>query len=211
MELKVLKIDGTETADTVNLPDDIFNIEPNNHLIYQAVRVYLANQRQGTNKTKERAEVRGGGKKPFRQKGTGRARQGTSRSPLMPGGGTIFGPKPRNYRLSLPKKAAKLARKSALSIKAKENQIRVVEDFNFDAPKTNDLQSILKALNLDTTKTLLLLPEINQNLYKSGRNLPKCNVMISDKVATYELLNNKMILLQKSAVENLCKSLLSEK
>lgn len=211
MELKVLKIDGTETADTVNLPDDIFNIEPNNHLIYQAVRVYLANQRQGTNKTKERAEVRGGGKKPFRQKGTGRARQGTSRSPLMPGGGTIFGPKPRNYRLSLPKKAAKLARKSALSIKAKENQIRVVEDFNFDAPKTKDLQSILKALNLDTTKTLLLLPEINQNLYKSGRNLPKCNVMISDKVATYELLNNKMILLQKSAVENLCKSLLSEK
>lgn len=211
MELKVLKIDGTETADTVNLPDDIFNIEPNNHLIYQAVRVYLANQRQGTNKTKERAEVRGGGKKPFRQKGTGRARQGTSRSPLMPGGGTIFGPKPRNYRLSLPKKAAKLARKSALSIKAKENQIRVVEDFNFDAPKTKDLQSILKALNLDTTKTLLLLSEINQNLYKSGRNLPKCNVMISDKVATYELLNNKMILLQKSAVENLCKSLLSEK
>lgn len=210
MELKVLKIDGTETTETVNLPDEVFNIEPNNHLIYQAVRVYLTNQRQGTNKTKERAEVRGGGKKPFRQKGTGRARQGTSRSPLMPGGGTIFGPKPRNYRLSLPKKAAKLARKSALSLKAKENQIKVVEDFSFESPKTKDLQSILKALNLDSTKTLLLLPDTNQNLYKSGRNLPKCNVMISDKVATYDLLDNKMILMQKSAVENLCKSLLSE-
>lgn len=210
MELKVLKIDGTETTETVKLPDEVFNIEPNNHLIYQAVRVYLTNQRQGTNKTKERAEVRGGGKKPFRQKGTGRARQGTSRSPLMPGGGTIFGPKPRNYRLSLPKKAAKLARKSALSLKAKENQIKVVEDFSFEAPKTQDLHSILKALNLDSTKTLLLLPETNQNLYKSGRNLPKCNVMISDKVATYDLLDNKMILLQKSAIENLCKSLLSE-
>lgn len=209
MELKVYKIDGTETSETVKLPEEVFNVEPNNHLIYQAVRVYLTNQRQGTNKTKERAEVRGGGRKPFRQKGTGRARQGTSRSPLMPGGGTIFGPKPRNYRLSLPKKAARLARKSALSLKAKENQIKIVEDFSFESPKTKDLHSILKALDLDTTKTLLILPDNNSNLYKSGRNLPKCNVMISDKVATYELLDNKMILLQKSAVENLCKSLLS--
>ncbi|KAA0210721.1 MAG: 50S ribosomal protein L4 [Ignavibacteriaceae bacterium] len=209
MELKVYKIDGTESSETVNLPDEIFNIEPNNHLIYQAVRVFLTNQRQGTSKAKERSEVKGGGKKPFRQKGTGRARQGTSRSPLMAGGGTIFGPKPRYYRLSLPKKAARLARKSALSIKAKENQIKVVEDFKFENPKTKDLHSILKALKLETTKTLLLLPENNSSLYKSGRNLPKCDVKISDKVATYDLLNNKMILLQKSAVENLCKSLLA--
>ena len=124
MELKVLKIDGSETGEKVQLPDEVFGIEPNNHLIYQAVRSYLSNKRQGTSKTKERAEVRGGGKKPFRQKGTGRARQGTSRSPLMKGGGTIFGPRPHKYYLSLPKKAARLARKSALSLKAKENEIK---------------------------------------------------------------------------------------
>jgi large subunit ribosomal protein L4 len=208
MELKVLKIDGSETGEKVQLPDEVFGIEPNNHLIYQAVRSYLSNKRQGTSKTKERAEVRGGGKKPFRQKGTGRARQGTSRSPLMKGGGTIFGPRPHKYYLSLPKKAARLARKSALSLKAKENEILIVEDFSFDAPKTKDLQSILKALKIDDKKTLFLLSDKNENLYKSGRNIEKLNVMISDKAATYDLVNNKMILMQKSAVDNLCKSLL---
>ena len=208
MELKVLKIDGSETGEKVQLPDEVFGIEPNNHLIYQAVRSYLSNKRQGTSKTKERAEVRGGGKKPFRQKGTGRARQGTSRSPLMKGGGTIFGPRPHKYYLTLPKKAARLARKSALSLKAKENEILIVEDFSFDAPKTRDLQSILKALKIDDKKTLFLLSDKNENLYKSGRNIEKLNVMISDKAATYDLVNNKMILMQKSAVDNLCKSLL---
>ena len=208
MELKVLKIDGSETGEKVQLPDEVFGIEPNNHLIYQAVRSYLSNKRQGTSKTKERAEVRGGGKKPFRQKGTGRARQGTSRSPLMKGGGTIFGPRPHKYYLSLPKKAARLARKSALSLKTKENEILIVEDFSFDAPKTKDLQSILKALKIDDKKTLFLLSDKNENLYKSGRNIEKLNVMISDKAATYDLVNNKMILMQKSAVDNLCKSLL---
>jgi large subunit ribosomal protein L4 len=209
MELKVIKVDGTESNETVKLPDEIFSIEPNNHLIYQAVRSYLSNKRQGTHKTKERNEVHGGGKKPYRQKGTGNARRGTSRSPLMPGGGTIFGPKPHRYFLTLPKKAAKIARKSALSFKAKENEIMIIEDFNFDAPKTKDMLGIMKALKLDTTKTLFLVPGKKENLYKSGRNLPKLNVMISDKAATYDLLNNKMILMQKSAVEPLCKSLLS--
>ena len=207
MKLNVYKIDGKKTDETVELPDDIFGVEPNEHLLYQAVRVYLSNQRQGTHKTKERSEVRGGGKKPFRQKGTGRARQGTSRSPLMKGGGTIFGPRPHKYRLSLPKKAARLARKSALSLKAKENEIMVVEDFTFEAPKTKDIFGILSLLKISDKKILLILPEKNENLYKSGRNIPKLDVQISDKVATYQLLNNGMILLQKSAIENLCKSL----
>lgn len=208
MELKVFKIDGTESGDTVKLPDEVFAIEPNNHLIYQAVRSYLANRRQGTHKTKERNEVKGGGKKPYRQKGTGGARRGTNRSPLMVGGGTIFGPKPHKYSVDLPVKAARLARKSALSLKAKENEITVVEDFSFEKPKTKDLLSILQSLNLKDVKTLLLLTERNDGLYKSGRNLPNLNVKISDKAATYDLVNNKMILIQKSAIDNLCKSLI---
>ena len=209
MELKVLKINGNESGEVINLPEEIFGIEPNTHLIYQAVRTYMANRRQGTHKTKERSEVRGGGKKPYRQKGTGNARRGTSRSPVMVGGGTIFGPKPHRYYLDIPKKAAKLARKSALSLKAKENEITVIEDFTFDKPRTKDMVEILKSLKLDATKTLLLVPEKNEGLYKSGRNLPKLNVLISDQAATYDLLNNKMILIQKSAVEKLCKPLLS--
>ncbi len=197
MELKVYKLDGSESGQTISLPKEVFEIEPNQHLIYQSVRTYLSNQRQGTHKTKERSEVRGGGKKPFRQKGTGRARQGTSRSPLMVGGGTIFGPRPHTYKLKMPKKSARLARKSALSIKAKENEIMVIEDFTFEAPKTKDLLNILKSLKIDDKKTLLLLTEKNDNVYKSGRNLEKLNVMISDKAATYDLLNNKLILIAK--------------
>lgn len=209
MELKVLKINGTDSGEKVNLPDEIFGIEPNTHLIYQAVRTYLSNRRQGTHKTKERSEVRGGGKKPYRQKGTGNARRGTNRSPVMVGGGTIFGPKPHRYYLDIPKKAARLARKSALSLKAKENEITIVEDFNFEKPRTKDMLEVIKSLKLDATKTLLLVPEKNENLYKSRRNIPKLNVLISDQAATYDLLNNKMILIQKSAVEKLCKPLLS--
>lgn len=208
MELKVYKIDGTESGETVNLPDSVFGLEPNTHLIYQAVRTYLSNQRQGTHKAKERSELHGGGKKPFRQKGTGRARQGTSRSPIMVGGGTIFGPRPHKYTLTIPKKASRLARKSALSLKAKENEIIVIQDFNFEAPKTKDLFNILKGLKIEDKKTLLLVPSKNETVYKSGRNIPKLNVLISDKAATYELLNNKVLLIQKSAVEPLCKSLL---
>lgn len=207
MELNVYKLDGSQSTEKVTLPSDIFEVEPNQHLIYMAVRTYLSNQRQGTSKTKQRAEVRGGGKKPFRQKGTGGARRGTNRSPLMPGGGNIHGPKPHTYKLGLPKKAARLARKSALSMKAKENQIMIVEDFSFDAPKTSQLNNILKALKLDSTKTLILLGGKNDNVYKSGRNMPKCNIIMSELAATYELLDNKMIVMQKSAVDTLCKSL----
>ncbi len=209
MELKIYKLDGSESGQTINLPPEVFEIEPNHHLIYQSVRTYLSNQRQGTHKTKGRSEVRGGGKKPFRQKGTGRARQGTSRSPIMVGGGNIFGPRPHTYKLTLPKKSARLARKSALSLKAKDNEIMIVEDFTFEAPKTKDLLSILKSLKIDDKKTLLLVSERNDNVYKSGRNLGKLNVLISDKAATYDLLNNKLILMQKSALDTLCKSLIN--
>lgn len=210
MELKVYKLDGSESGETINLPEEVFELEnPNEHLIYQAVRTYLSNQRQGTHKTKERNEVRGGGKKPFHQKGTGNARRGTSRSPLMVGGGTIFGPRPHTYKLKLPKKSSRIARKSALSLKAKGNEIMIVEDFSFESPKTKDLFNILKSLKLQGKKTLLLIGNKNDNVYKSGRNIEKLSVKISDKAATYDLLDNKMILLQKSALEPLCKSLIN--
>jgi large subunit ribosomal protein L4 len=209
MELKIYKLDGSESGQTVSLPKEVFEIEPNQHLIYMSVRTYLSNQRQGTRKTKERSEVRGGGRKPFRQKGTGGARRGTNRSPLMVGGGTIFGPRAHTHKLTLPKKSSRLARKSALSIKAKENEIMIIEDFTFESPKTKDLINILKSLKIDDKKTLLLLPEKNDNVYKSGRNIENLNVKISDKAATYDLLNNKLILLQKSAVDSLCKSLIN--
>lgn len=203
MELDVYKKDGTKSGESVKLSADIFGIVPNQHAIYIAVRSYLDNQRQGTHKVKTREEVRGGGKKPFKQKGTGNARQGTSRSPLMVGGGSIFGPKPRDYSHELPARIKKLARKSALSAKAQGGQIKVVEDFSFDAPKTKEMAAVMKALALDTTKTLLLTAKSDQIVYKSGRNLAKLNVMPADKASTYDLVNNQMIVLQKSAVETL--------
>ena len=156
MKLEVYKIDGTKTGESIELADTIFGIEPNDHLIYLSVKATLANKRQGTAKSKERSEVSGGGKKPWKQKGRGGARAGTSRSPLWVGGGTIFGPKPRNYRQKVNKKAASLARKSALSYKAKAEQIMVVEDFSFEAPKTKELVKILEALKVYGKKTLLL-------------------------------------------------------
>lgn len=207
MKLEVYKIDGTKTGESVELADSIFGIEPNDHLIYLSVKATLANKRQGTAKSKERNEVSGGGKKPWKQKGRGGARAGTSRSPLWVGGGTIFGPKPRNYRQKVNKKAASLARKSALSYKAKAEQIIVVEDFNFEAPKTKELVTILESLKVYGKKTLLLTPELNLNVYKSGRNIEKVSILESYKASTYELLNNQILLVQKSAIEPLVKSL----
>lgn len=203
MELEVYKKDGTKSGEKVSLSDDIFGIEPNQDAIYRAIRVYLDNQRQGTAKVKTRSEVRGGGRKPFRQKGTGGARRGTSRSPLLVGGGSIFGPQPRDYSSKLPAKLKKLARKSALSHKAKENQIRVIEDFTLSAPKTGDIVAILKALKLDSAKTLLLVPKSDINVVKSGRNLPRLNILEADKASTYDLVNNQVLLFQKSAVDTL--------
>lgn len=203
MKLDVLKIDGTKSGETVELSDDIFAIEPNDHVIYLSVKALLANQRQGTHKAKERSEVHGGGKKPWRQKGRGGARAGTTRSPLWVGGGSIFGPKPRNYRQKVNKKANMLARKSALTYKAKSNQIIVVEDFNFESPKTKQLVDVLSALQINGKKTLLLTPGTLQNVYKSGRNLPAMNIIEAKKASTYDLLNNQVLLLQKSAVNEL--------
>ena len=168
MKLNIYKIDGTQSEETVELPASVFEIEPNHHLIYRAVTSYLSNQRQGTHKTKERSEVRGGGKKPWRQKGRGTARAGTSRSPLWIGGGTIHGPKPHTYKREMTAKSAKLARKSALSIKAKEGGIVIIEDLNFEKPKTKDFSSILKNLKIDDKKILMLLSEGNDNVYRSG-------------------------------------------
>jgi large subunit ribosomal protein L4 len=201
MELDVYKKDGTKSGETVKLSDEIFGIEPNHHLIYRAVRVYLDNQRQGTSKVKTRREVRGGGKKPFKQKHTGMARQGTSRSPVMIGGGSIFGPEPRDYSNTLPTGMRRLARKSALSLKAKEGLIRVVEDFSTAVPKTKEMVGVLKALELSHTKTLLLLAKPDANVVKSGRNITGLHIAQADKASTYEFVNTQVLLIQKSALE----------
>jgi large subunit ribosomal protein L4 len=201
MKLDVLKKDGTKNGETIELKPDIFEIEPNDHAIYQAVRSYRANQRQGTHKVKGRSEVRGGGKKPFSQKKTGRARQGTGRSPLMPGGGSIFGPKPHDYVVTLPAKVKRLARKSAWSYKAKDGQILIVEDFSFDVPKTKEMTSVLKALQVDRKKVLFLTSKTDLNVLKAGRNIPTLNVLEAAKASTYDILNNSVVVLTKSCVD----------
>ncbi len=206
MTLDVLKIDGSKSGDKIDLSDSIFAIEPNDHAIYLSVKAYLANQRQGTSKSKERGEVRGGGKKPWKQKGRGGARAGTSRSPLWVGGGTIFGPRPRDYRQDLPKKVRRLARKSALSYKAKDSQLLVIEDFNIEQPKTKEFSKILSALKVNGKKVLLLTEVNNQNVYRSGRNIPKVKVLEAAKASTYDLLNNQILILQKSAVKEIEKT-----
>ncbi len=206
MELEVFKKDGTKSGEKVKLSPEIFEITPNDHAIYQAVTVYLANQRQGTSKTKTYGEVQGSGKKLWKQKHTGRARIGAVRSPLWKGGGTIFGPKPRDYSSTLPKQIRQIARKSALSYKAKDAAIKVVEDFSFDQPKTKDIAAILKALELSGRKTLMLVAGTDLSLWKSGRNIPRLNVLEAAKASTYEILNNQILLIQKSAVEVLEKT-----
>ena len=206
MKLDVYKIDGTKTGETVSLDKNIFGIEPNDHVIYLSVKAHLANKRQGTHKAKERNEVRGGGRKPFKQKGRGGARAGTIRSPLWVGGGTIFGPKPRNYSLSLNKKVKKLARKSALSYKAKAEQIIVVEDFNYEKPQTSKFANMLKALKLDGKKTLLLTKDNSIAIYKSGRNIPKVNILEATNASPYDILNNQVLVVQQGALEKLVKS-----
>ena len=211
MTLEILKIDGSKSGKKIKLDDSIFGIEPNDHVIYLSVKAYLANQRQGTHKTKERGEVKGGGKKPWRQKGRGTARAGTSRSPLWVGGGTIFGPRPRSYRQDLTKKVKRLARKSALSYKVKDEQLMVVEDFTFEKPQTKEFNKILQALNADGKKVLLLTGETNEVVYKSGRNINKVNILEASKASTYDIVNNQLLILQKSAVDVIEKTFTSSK
>ncbi len=201
MTLDIYKIDGTISGEKLDLADDIFGIEPNEHAIYLSVKAYLANQRQGTHKAKERGEVRGGGKKPWKQKGRGGARAGTTRSPLWIGGGTIFGPRPRDYRQELPKKVKRLARKSALSHKVKDEQIIIVEDFSFEKPKTKDFLNFLNTFKINGKKVLLLTDKKAETVYKSGRNIPKIKVLEAYKASTYDILNNQVLVLQKSAVD----------
>jgi len=207
MKLDVLKVDGSKSGETVELSEEIFGINPNDHVIYLDVKAFLANQRQGTHKAKERGEVRGGGKKPWRQKGRGTARAGTTRSPLWVGGGRIFGPRPRSYNQKVNEKVKKLARKSALSLKAQANQILVVEDFNFEEPKTRKFVELLNSLELRGKKVLLLTGENLRNVYLAGRNLPRVSVLEARNASTYHLLNNQVIVFQKSAVETLTKIL----
>jgi large subunit ribosomal protein L4 len=209
MELEVYKKDGTKSGEKVTLAPEVFEITPNDHAIYQAVRSIQANQRQGTHKVKPRNEVRGGGRKPFKQKKTGRARAGTTRSPLWVGGGSIFGPHPHDYVLKIPAKMRMLARKSALSYKAKDGSIVVVEDFSLESPKTKEICSVLKALSLQGKKTLFLTSKTDGVLFKSGRNIPTLDVREADKVSTFDILRNQVLLIQKSAITVLQKSLMN--
>lgn len=206
MDIEVYKKDGTDSGEKVTLSPDIFEIDPNDHAIYQAVRVYLANQRQGTHKTKTVGEVSGSGKKPWKQKKTGRARVGNHRSPLWKGGGTIFGPVPRDYSMKITDKMKSLARKSALSYRVKEADVKVVEDFVLDVPKTKEMVAILKSLKLDTRKTLFLIHKKDTTLQKSCNNLPNIQILEAAKVSTYDIMNNHVILFQKSAIAALEKT-----
>ena len=201
MEVNVLNIKGEDTGRKVVLNDAIFGITPNDHAIYLAVKQYLANQRQGTHKSKERSEISGSTRKLGRQKGGGGARRGDINSPLLVGGARVFGPKPRDYSFKLNKKVKSLARKSALSYKAKENAIIVVEDFDFEAPKTKEFINIAKNLQVDGKKFLLLLPSANKNVYLSARNLQKADVMIAASLNAYRVLNADVLVVTENSLK----------
>ncbi|MFL0685944.1 MAG: 50S ribosomal protein L4 [Algoriphagus aquaeductus] len=203
MELAVINHKGQETGRKVTLSDEIFAIEPNDNAIYLDVKQYLANQRQGTHKSKERNEVAGSTKKIKKQKGTGGARAGSLKAPNFRGGGRVFGPKPRDYSFKLNKKVKQLARKSALTYKAKENSLLVLEDLSFDAPKTKNYLALLNGLSLSDKKTLLVLPEDNKNVFLSSRNLPKAKVVTVHDVNTYQLLNADHLVLCEGSVSKL--------
>jgi large subunit ribosomal protein L4 len=201
MQLKVLNIQGQETGRTVELPEEIFGIEPNDHAIYLAVKQYLAAQRQGTHKVKTRAEVKGASRKLHRQKGTGGSRKGNIRNPLYKGGGTIFGPKPHTYHIKLNRKVKDLAKISALSHKAKENAIVIVEDITLDAPKTKTIVGILSAVDVAQKKTLFVTPEGNTNVYRSIRNVPNVLGVILSDINTYDIVNSEVLVLTESAAK----------
>lgn len=206
MELSVINIKGEDTGKKVTLSEEIFGIEPNEHAVYLDVKQYLANQRQGTHKAKERAEVNYSTRKLKRQKGTGGARAGSRKSPVFVGGGRIFGPRPRDYGFKLNKKVKVLARKSALAAKANADSVSIMEEFTFDAPKTKSYLNILNALSLTGKKTLLILAAADENVYLSGRNIPKTKIATADMVNTYDLMNADRLLISEpalSVLENL--------
>ncbi|MGS2738598.1 50S ribosomal protein L4 [Sinomicrobium sp. M5D2P17] len=203
MEIAVLDINGKETGRKVSLSDAVYAIEPNNHAVYLDVKRYLANQRQGTHKAKERGEITGSTRKIKKQKGTGTARAGSIKSPIFVGGGRIFGPRPKDYTQKLNKGLKRLARKSALSIKAKEEAIVVLENFNLDTPKTKDFTSVLKALGLENKKSLIVLGEPNKNVYLSSRNLKASEVINVSELSTYKILNANNVVLLEGALEGI--------
>ena len=201
MDINVLDIKGQETGRKVTLNENIFGIEPNDHVLYLAVKQYLAAQRQGTAKSKERSEHAGSTRKLGRQKGGGGARRGDINSPVLVGGGRVFGPKPRDYSFKLNKKVKTLARKSALAYKAQENSIVVVEDFNLEAPKTKDFVNIAKNLKVDDKKVLLVLPEVEKSVYLSARNLKKAEVMTASQVNSYKVLNADVLVVTENSLK----------
>ena len=203
MKVAVLDINGKDTGRKVDLSKDVFAIEPNDHAVYLDVKQYLANQRQGTHKAKERAEITGSTRKIKKQKGTGTARAGSIKSGVFKGGGRMFGPRPRNYGFKLNKNLKRLARKSALTIKAGEKAITVLEDFNFEAPKTKNFTAVLKALGLENKKSLFVLGDTNNNVYLSSRNLKGSEVVTSSEISTYKILNANQVVLLESAIEGI--------
>ena len=209
MEVKVVDFNGKDTGRKVQLSDSVFAIEPNNHAVYLDVKQYLANQRQGTHKAKERAEVAGSTRKIKKQKGTGTARAGSAKNPLFKGGGTVFGPRPRSYSFKLNKNLKRLARKSALSLKVKESSLIVLEDFTFETPNTKNFINVLKALGLDNKKSLFVLGDANKNVYLSSRNLKAARVVTSSEISTYAVLNASSLVVLEGALagieENLSK------
>ncbi|CAL67792.1 50S ribosomal protein L4 [Christiangramia forsetii] len=203
MEIAVLDIKGKETGRKAKLSDSVFAIEPNDHAVYLDVKQYLANQRQGTHKAKERAEIKGSTRKIKKQKGTGTARAGSIKSPIFKGGGRVFGPRPRNYGFKLNKNLKRLARKSALSIKANDKAIMVIEDFSFDTPKTKNFTEVLKALGIESKKSLIVLGDSNKNVYLSSRNLKTSEVISSSELSTYKILNAKSIVFLEGSLEGI--------
>jgi large subunit ribosomal protein L4 len=201
MQVKVLNIQGQETVRTVDLPEDIYGIEPNDHAIYLAVKQFLASQRQGTHKVKTRAEVKGASRKLHKQKGTGGSRKGNIRNPLYKGGGTIFGPKPHKYDIKLNRKVKDLAKMSALAYKAKENAIVVVEDLKLETPKTKEFMSILNNLKVGEKKLMFVLPEYNETVYVSSRNIPSVLTTLMSDVNTYDLVNSEVLVLTESTAK----------
>jgi len=203
MKVTVLDKNGKDTGRKADLSKDVYGIEPNNHALYLDVKQYLANQRQGTHKAKERAEIVGSTRKIKKQKGTGTARAGSIKSGIFRGGGRMFGPRPRNYSFKLNKNLKRLARRSALSIKANEKAILVLEDFNFDSPKTQDFTTVLKSLGLDTKKSLFVLGESNNNLYLSSRNLKSTEVITNSELSTYKIMNANSLVLFEGSLEGI--------
>lgn len=202
MQVDLYTKDG-QVSGKIELPEEVFAIEPNEHAMHMSVVTYLQHQRQGTRKTKTRAEVSGGGKKPWRQKGRGTARSGSSRSPVWVGGGTVHGPKPGIRAIKITKKLNRLARKSAFSLRLQESNMMIVDDFNLNGIKTKDFFQILKNLNLSTEKTLVLTPEYNEVMYLSSRNVQNLSLHPADKVSTYDILSNKKLLIFKSSIDKI--------